>query len=100
MCDRLQERWNTGHGTAKPDFRLTRRSHDAVTMMTQTCDFVHAQAAGRMLDAEDLPILGMLVERTAPRDIAAVLRCSAEELQRRLTRMLSAMCIPRGPRTA
>jgi DNA-binding NarL/FixJ family response regulator len=58
------------------------------------------QAAGRTLDAEDLPILGMLVERTAPRDIAAVLRCSAEELQRRLTRMLSALCIPRGPRTA
>jgi two-component system, NarL family, response regulator DevR len=56
------------------------------------------QAAGRTLDAEDLPILGMLVERTAPRDIAAVLRCSAEELQRRLTRMLSALCIPRGPR--
>ena len=57
------------------------------------------QAAGRTLDAEDLPILGMLVERTAPRDIAAVLRCSAEELQRRLARMLAALCIPRGPRT-
>ena len=58
------------------------------------------QAAGRTLDQEDLPILGMLVDRTAPRDIAAVLRCSAEELQRRLTRMLSALCIPRGARTA
>jgi len=58
------------------------------------------QAAGRTLDAEDLPILGMLVERTAPRDIAEVLRCSAEELQRRLTRMLSALSMPRGPRTA
>jgi DNA-binding NarL/FixJ family response regulator len=58
------------------------------------------EAAGRTLDVEDLPILGMLVERTAPRDIAEVLRCSAEELQRRLTRMLSALCMPRGPRLA
>jgi two-component system response regulator DevR len=54
------------------------------------------EAAGRSLDAEDLPILGMLVERTAPRDIAAVLRCSAEELQRRLARMLAALRAPRG----
>ena len=46
------------------------------------------EAAGRTLAPEDLPILGMLVERTAPRDIAAVLRCSAEDLQRRLARML------------
>ncbi len=58
------------------------------------------EAAGRTLAPEDLPILGMLVESAAPRDIAEVLRCSAEELQRRLARMLSALCIPRGPRTA
>jgi DNA-binding NarL/FixJ family response regulator len=54
------------------------------------------EAAGRTLAPEDLPILGMLVERTAPRDIAAVLRCSAEELQRRLARMLAALRVPRG----
>jgi DNA-binding NarL/FixJ family response regulator len=54
------------------------------------------EAAGRALEPEDLPILGMLVEHTAPRDIAAVLRCSAEELQRRLGRMLSALRAPRG----
>jgi DNA-binding NarL/FixJ family response regulator len=54
------------------------------------------QAAGRTLAPEDLPILGMLVERAAPRDIAAVLRCSAEELQRRLARMLAALRVPRG----
>jgi DNA-binding NarL/FixJ family response regulator len=54
------------------------------------------EAAGRTLEPEDLPILGMLAERTAPRDIAEVLRCSAEELQRRLARMLSALRMPRG----
>jgi len=48
------------------------------------------------LAPEDLPILGMLAERTARRDIAEVLRCSAEELQRRLARMLSALRVPRG----
>jgi DNA-binding NarL/FixJ family response regulator len=55
------------------------------------------ETAGRRLAPEDLPILGMLVDRTAPRDIAAVLRCSAEDLQRRLSRMLAAMRLPRGP---
>jgi DNA-binding NarL/FixJ family response regulator len=53
-------------------------------------------AAGRTLAPEDLPILGMLVDSTAPRDIAAVLRCSAEELQRRLARMLAALRVPRA----
>ena len=53
-------------------------------------------AAGRALEPEDLPILGMLIERTTPRDIAAVLRCSAEDLQRRLARMLGALRAPRG----
>jgi len=58
------------------------------------------EAAGRTLAPEDLPILGMLVERTAPRDIAAVLRCSADELQRRLARMLAALRVPRGALSA
>jgi two-component system response regulator DevR len=58
------------------------------------------EAAGRTLEPEDLPILGMLLDRTTPRDIAAVLRCSAEDLQRRLTRMLAALRIPRGPQPA
>jgi hypothetical protein len=53
-------------------------------------------AAGSTLAPEDLPILGMLADRTTPRDIAEVLRCSAQELQRRLARMLSALRVPRG----
>jgi DNA-binding NarL/FixJ family response regulator len=55
------------------------------------------EAAGKTLSPEDLPILGMLADRTTPRDIAEVLRCSAEELQRRLARMLNALRLPRGP---
>jgi len=54
------------------------------------------EAAGRALAPEALPILGMLADRTTPRDIAEVLRCSAEDLQRRLRRMLAALRVPRG----
>jgi hypothetical protein len=40
----LQERQHARDGAAKPDFRLTRRGHEA-TMMTETHDFVHKRAA-------------------------------------------------------
>jgi DNA-binding NarL/FixJ family response regulator len=45
-------------------------------------------AASTMLDGEDLPILGMLVERTPTRDIAATLRLDHVALTRRIGRML------------
>jgi DNA-binding NarL/FixJ family response regulator len=72
--------------------RAVARGEDALPAVTPQL----LEAAGRTLAPEDLPILGMLVDHTAPRDIAAVLRCSAEELQRRLARMLSALRVPRG----
>jgi len=45
-------------------------------------------AAGAALDDEDLPILGMLVERTPTHDIADTLRIEHVTLKRRIGRML------------
>lgn len=49
------------------------------------------EAAALSVDPEDLPILGMLIERTPKRDIASALRCSTAQLNRRIGRMLDAM---------
>ena len=45
--------------------------------------------AASALDVDDRPILGMLVHRTPPAEIAATLRLADGELGRRRTRMLS-----------
>jgi DNA-binding NarL/FixJ family response regulator len=47
------------------------------------------EAAGQALDPDDLPILGMLIRRTAPAEIAATLRIERSELERRVTGMLA-----------
>jgi hypothetical protein len=47
--------------------------------------------AGKRLEADDLPILGMLVHGTPPGDIASVLGLSGHELARRRQRMLHAL---------
>jgi DNA-binding NarL/FixJ family response regulator len=52
------------------------------------------EAAGLQLDADDLPILGMLVDRTAPRDIATTLGIDDAQLKRRVRRMLSRLNLP------
>jgi DNA-binding NarL/FixJ family response regulator len=52
------------------------------------------EAAGQQLDAEDLPLLGMLVNRTAPAEIAATLRLERPELDRRIAGMLASLKIP------
>ena len=52
------------------------------------------EAAGQQLDAEDLPLLGMLVNRTAPAEIAATLRIERPELDRRIAGMLASLKIP------
>jgi DNA-binding NarL/FixJ family response regulator len=49
------------------------------------------QAAAAMLDEADLPILGMLVERTSTQDIADTLRIDPAALKRRIGRMLDAL---------
>lgn len=52
------------------------------------------RAAGEALDPEDLPVLGMLVERTSTADIADALRIDRSELTGRLARMLSRIKVP------
>jgi DNA-binding NarL/FixJ family response regulator len=46
-------------------------------------------AAGGKLDPEDLPILGMLMDRTPPAEIASTLRIDGPELSRRVRAMLA-----------
>jgi len=45
-------------------------------------------AASAKLDPEDLPILGMVLDGTAPADVAATLRIEPRELNARLDRMI------------
>ena len=52
------------------------------------------EAAGLQLNADDLPILGMLVDRTASNDIAAVLGSDDAQLKRRVRRMLARLRLP------
>lgn len=52
------------------------------------------RAAGDALDPEDLPVLGMLVDRTPPSDIADALRIGRSELNHRMTRMLARVKVP------
>jgi hypothetical protein len=47
--------------------------------------------AGKRLDPEDIPILGMLVHGTSAHDIASVLGLSGAELTHRRQRMLHAL---------
>jgi DNA-binding NarL/FixJ family response regulator len=46
------------------------------------------EAAGHALDAEDLPLLGMLVNGTRPADIATTMRLERAELDERIAGML------------
>jgi len=46
------------------------------------------EAAGLAVDDQDLPILGMLVERTTPGEIADTLRLDTGEVKHRIMRML------------
>jgi DNA-binding NarL/FixJ family response regulator len=59
------------------------------------------EAAGQALDLEDLPLLGMLVNRTPPAEIAATMRIERAELDRRIAGMLGRLKVPvpaaRGP---
>ena len=59
------------------------------------------EAAGQALDPEDLPLLGMLINRTRPAEIASTMRIERAELDRRIARMLSRLKVPvpaaRGP---
>ena len=52
------------------------------------------EAAGQALDPEDLPILGMLLDRTPAAEIASALRLEAPELRDRVDHMLRRLKVP------
>jgi two-component system, NarL family, response regulator DevR len=49
----------------------------------------HLEAAGAVLDPEDLPILGMALDGTPPADIASTLRLEPAELAARIDAMVA-----------
>ena len=51
-------------------------------------------AAGHALDPDDLPLLGMLIHRTALTEIADTLRLDRRELDRRIAAMLERLRVP------
>ena len=51
-------------------------------------------AAGLQLDTTDLPVLGMLLDRTAPTDIATMLGIDDAQLTQRVRRMLARLRVP------
>ena len=55
------------------------------------------EAAAQALDPEDVPLLGMLVNRTSPADIAATMRLERAELDRRVAGMLTRLKVPVPP---
>ena len=52
------------------------------------------EAAGLQLDTDDLPILGMLLDRTPTGDIATTLGIDDAHLKRRVRRMLARLKVP------
>jgi DNA-binding NarL/FixJ family response regulator len=52
------------------------------------------QAAGHALDPDDLPLLGMLIHRTSPAEIAATLQIKRPELDHRIAGMLERLRVP------
>jgi DNA-binding NarL/FixJ family response regulator len=52
------------------------------------------EAAGHQIDPDDLPLLGLLVQRTAPADIAEALRIDRPDLDRRVAGMLARLKAP------
>lgn len=67
----------------------------ATTMPALTPELMAATAA--RLETADLPILGMLVDRTPPPEIARVLQLDGGELEGRLTEMLARLTVRPGP---
>jgi DNA-binding NarL/FixJ family response regulator len=52
------------------------------------------EAAGQALEPDDLPLLGMLVNRTSPAEIALTMRLDRRELDRRIAGMLGRLKVP------
>ena len=70
--------------------RLTARGESALPPISEPL----LEAAGRALDPGDLPLLGMLINRTPPADIALTLRIERKQLDQRIAGMLSRLKVP------
>jgi DNA-binding NarL/FixJ family response regulator len=74
-------------GQTRDLFDAIRRAARGDTTLPEI-DEALLQAAGQALDPGDLPLLGMLIHRTPPAEIAATLRIEPAELDRRIDGML------------
>jgi len=72
---------------ARELFEAIRRVHAGESAIPSVSP-AHLQVAAAALQERDLPILGMLVERTPVHDIATVLRADVPVIRRRTRRML------------
>ena len=70
--------------------RVVARGGDALPPVSRP----QLEAAGAALDAEDLPILGMLLERTPTGEIAETLRLTGPDLRARIDGMLRRLRVP------
>ena len=77
-----------------------RELFEAIRRVARGGDFMPAvspplfEAAGHALDPDDLPILGMLLDRTPAADIANTLRLEPAELRDRIDLMLRRLKVP------
>jgi len=74
-------------GQTRDLFDAIRRTARGETALPEISEPLLA-AAGHALDADDLPLLGMLIHRTPLAEIAATLRLERGELDRRIAAML------------
>ena len=78
---------------ARELFEAIRRVHAGATMLPPI-SAAQLAAAGSALEPDDLPILGMLIDRTPARDIAGVLGLDLVALRERIARMLNDLRAP------
>jgi DNA-binding NarL/FixJ family response regulator len=78
------------HKSAQPRDLLDaiRRAARGETTMPEISEAL-LDAAGHAVEADDLPLLGMLIHRTAPAEIATTLRIQRNELDRRIAGVLA-----------
>ena len=80
-------------GQTRDLFDAIRRAARGETTLPEI-DEALLKAAGQALDLRDLPLLGMLIHRTRPAEIAATLRIEQRELDRRIDGMLARLRTP------
>jgi DNA-binding NarL/FixJ family response regulator len=80
-------------GETRELFDAIRRTARGETVLPEISEPL-LEAAGGSLGSDDLPLLGMLIHRTTPPEIAATLRIERDELDRRIAAMLDRLRVP------